>query len=244
MSRLVLGIQCVREVIRKHAQQTERVLVERPGSPQLDAVARFASDRGIKVERIARAQLDKLSQGVRHQGVAAFAPELELHSLDIGEFGPTGLAVALDEVQDPQNFGAIVRSAVALANASILWPEHSSAPLSPTTFRASAGAIEHAHLIRVRSLRGALGELRDAGAQVIALEARAPVLLSEVDLTGPTVLMIGSEGFGLRKSTRQQASVVARLPMTGVIDSLNASVAAAIALYEVARQRSVTPKQS
>ncbi|MFO0661004.1 MAG: RNA methyltransferase [Polyangiaceae bacterium] len=239
MSRLVLGLQPVREVIRVHGNKTEKVLVEVSDSPQLAAVVRFATDQGIRVERTPRSQLDKLSQGVRHQGVAAYAPELVLHNLDDVLADDKALIIALDEIQDPQNFGAVVRCAVAICGATILWPENSSAPLTPTTFRASAGAIEHARLVRVRSLRTALTTCAEAGAKIVALEARAPSLLSEVDLKGPTVLMVGSEGFGLRKGTRALATVVARLPMTGTIDSLNASAAASIALYEAARQRNV-----
>jgi 23S rRNA (guanosine2251-2'-O)-methyltransferase len=239
VSRLVLGLQPVREVIRAHGNKTEKVLVETSDSPQLGAVVRFATDQGIRVERVARAQLDRLSAGVRHQGVAAYAPDLVLHELTDVLADDRALIIALDEVQDPQNFGAVVRCAVAIGGATILWPENSSAPLTPSTFRASAGAIEHAKLVRVRSLRAALSACADAGAVIVALEARAPVLLSEVDLKGPTVLMVGSEGFGLRHGTRALATVVARLPMTGTIDSLNASAAASIALYEAARQRSL-----
>src|SRR6185503_3678244 len=145
--------------------------------------------------------------------------------------------VALDGVMDPQNFGAVIRSAVALGASAILWPEHSSAPLSPATFRASAGAIEHAVLCRVPSLPEALEALAGRGVAPIALDAHGPVELGALDLTGPTAIVIGAEDKGARRAVRRACRFVARLPMTGPIASLNASVAGAIALYEVARQR-------
>ena len=148
-SRAVCGLQPVREAIRIHGAKLERVLVEtdtREPSSQLEAVARFARDQGARVDRVARADLDRIAHGVRHQGAIAFAPALILHPLDRldCEGPPPPLIVALDEVQDPQNFGAVIRSAVAMGSTAVMWPEHRSAPLSPATFRASAGAIEHA----------------------------------------------------------------------------------------------------
>ncbi len=237
--RLVAGLQPVREAIRAHGGKLERVLVESArGAPQLDALARFASDRGARVERPPRSDLDRLAHGVHHQGALAFAPELVMHALDDLAVGPDALIVALDEVQDPQNFGAVIRSAVAMGATGVIWPEHRSAPLSPATFRASAGAVEHATLCRVTALPGALTRLRDAGASVVGLDMAGESNVDRVDLTGPVVLVVGAEGKGLRKTVKAVCTSLARLPMPGPVASLNASVALAIALYEVVRQRS------
>lgn len=145
--------------------------------------------------------------------------------------------VALDEVQDPQNFGAVVRSAVAMGATAIVWPEHRSAPLSPSTFRASAGAIEHATLCRVPSLPPALDALRRRGLAVVGLDVDGEAPLDRIDLVRPVVLVVGAEDKGLRKTVKRVCDSRARLPMPGPIGSLNASVAVAIALYEVVRQR-------
>jgi 23S rRNA (guanosine2251-2'-O)-methyltransferase len=192
----------------------------------------------VKVDRVSRATLDKLAGGTRHQGVATYAPPLELLPLERAMQGIAPVVLALDEVQDPQNFGAMVRSAIAIADATVLFAEHGAAPLTPSTFRASAGAIEHARLVRVSSLRAALAKCVERGMAVVALDGHADRVLADVDLTGPSVLVIGSEGKGVRKTVRAVCSAVARLPMSGRIDSLNASAAAAVALYEVVRQRS------
>mgnify|MGYP002139291361 CR=1 FL=1 len=169
--------------------------------------------------------------------VVAFAAPLTMHPFEPGDLGPTALVLALDELEDPQNFGAVIRSAVALGATALLWPEHSSAPLSPSTFRASAGAIEHAALCRVPALPEALDRLAEKGVTAVALDAQGEKLITEVDLRGPIAIVIGAEAKGVRRPVRRACRYSARLPMAGPIASLNASVAGAIALYEVARQR-------
>jgi 23S rRNA (guanosine2251-2'-O)-methyltransferase len=235
--RLVIGIQPVREAIRVHGSALARVQIERSVSPTLDALERFAKDQGVAVERVKRAELDRLSHGARHQGVVAFAPDLALTPLDALDLGTSALVVALDELEDPQNFGAVIRSSVALGATAIVWPEHHSAPLTPATFRASAGAIEHATLCRVPALPEALAQLRAKGLSIVGLDASAERALSEIPLAGSVALVIGAEGKGLRKGVKRACDALARLPMRGPLAALNASVAVAIALYETSRQR-------
>jgi 23S rRNA (guanosine2251-2'-O)-methyltransferase len=235
--RLVFGIQPVREAVRAHGARVSQVTIESGDHPQLQALARFARDQGIEVATVPRAELDRRAKGARHQGAMALAPALAILKLAQIEVGPEALFLALDGIEDPQNFGASLRSAVALGATGVLWAEHASAPLSPATFRASAGAVEHATLFRVSSLPNAILHLATEGAATIGLDAQGDVELAEIDLTGPVAFVIGSEGKGLMKSVRRACARLARLPMGGAIDSLNASVAAAIALYEARRQR-------
>lgn len=238
--RLVAGLQPVREAVRAHGPALTRICIERGDNPRLDALARFAKDQGLTPERLPRAELDRLSRGVRHQGALAWAPELRLVNFTSLCERADLLAVALDGIQDPQNFGAVVRSAHALGGAAIVWPEHASAPLSPATFRASAGAIEHATLCRVSSLHGALAEATRRSVQVVGLDAHAPASLCDLDLIRPTVLVVGSEHEGMKRATRRQCDTLARLAPLRSLDSLNASVAAGIALYEAVIQRMKT----
>ena len=247
--RFVLGVQPAREAIAVHGAKL-RVLIEGrdlrsrhapgEGEPVLEAVARYARDRGAEVERVDRGTLDRIAQGERHQGVIVEAPPLAILDESIiieatGDRPP--LIVALDELTDPHNFGAIVRSAVAFGATGIVWSEDRSAPLSPAMTRASAGAVEHARLCRVTNLARTLGTFVDAAMQVVGLDTSATDMLHELPLGLPTCLVVGSEGKGLRKATKRACSRLAKLPMHGPIASLNASVAAAIALYEVVRQR-------
>jgi 23S rRNA (guanosine2251-2'-O)-methyltransferase len=239
VSRLISGLQPVREAIRARGGELEKVLVERGAGDeaQLDALARFATDHGVPVVRVGRAELDRLARGARHQGTLAFAPDLRLVGIDEVAKERPALVVALDELQDPQNFGAIVRSSVALGAASVVWPEHRSAPLSAAMFRASAGAVEHATLCRVRALPEALATLRAAGLTVVGLDMNGDTTIDRVPLAGDVAIVVGAEGKGLRKPVKQACDRLVRLPMHGRIASLNASVAVGIALYEVARQR-------
>lgn len=232
--RLVVGTQPVREALRAHGNRVSRVLLER-GRPRLDGLRRLSESLSVPVVEATGRELDALCPNVSHQGAAAYAPALVLHDLEAAL--KHALILALDGVQDPQNFGAAIRSAVGIAGAPLLWAENASAPLSLATFRASAGAIEHAVLCRVASLPGALEEARTRGHQVVALDAHAERGLGSLDLCSPTVLVVGSEGHGLGRAVRRSCSALARLELPRTLDSLNVSVAAALSLYEALRQR-------
>ncbi len=237
MGRLVFGIQPVREAVRVHGAALEKVFLETGHSARRLGLERFAAECGAVVERVQRRELDRLAHGGRHQGAAALAPELRLRTLDEIELGARGVVVALDSVTDPQNFGAAIRNAVGWTDAAVLWGEHGAAPLTPAVSRASAGAVEHARLCRVRSLRAALEELKRGGATVLALEPSASVTLAEVDLRGPVVLVAGAEDKGLSRGVRLACSQRVRLPMQGPLGSLNVSATLTAALYELVRQR-------
>jgi len=173
-----------------------------------------------------------------HQGAVAFAQELVILSpQELLDRGPT-LVTVLDRITDPQNFGAIVRSSVAFGADAVLWPEHANAPLTPATFRASAGAVEHATLCRAASLRSALQQMSASGLLVVGLDGDANTDLSSLDLVQPVALVVGAEGTGLRRGVRSLCGCLARLPTSPPLGTLNASVSAGVALYEVRRQRS------
>ncbi len=237
-ARLVLGQQAVREAIRVHGRTLQEVLIEERPGPRTQALERFAQDQEVPVvRRVPRHELERLSGKTLHQGVAALAPPLRLHEATELLDRPDLLAIALDGIVDPQNFGAVIRSAVGLGRTPIIWPENASAPLTPATFRASAGAIEHATLCRVPSLPSLLREASSRGAEVIGLAPEADVSLHELDLTGPTVVVIGSEHTGMAKAVRRSCTHLARLVAPGAVQSLNASVAAGITLYAAQIQR-------
>lgn len=235
--RLVLGANPVTELLRVRGREVHEVLIEERPGPRAEATGRFARDQGVVVRSVPRAELERLAGPTLHQGVAAFGPPLRLHddSILLGE--PELLAMALDGIVDPQNFGAVIRSAVGLAGAPILWSENASAPLTPATFRASAGAIEHATLCRVPSLHGTLSALAESGTQVVGLAPEGDVALHEIDLTRPTVIVIGSEERGMNRAVRKACTHLARITASRSIQSLNASVAAGIALHTALVQR-------
>lgn len=236
--RLVVGLQPVREAIRVYGTGLGRVMVDNRKLPRLEALARYAKDQGVpQVDRVRRGDLDRLARGASHQGVACFAPQLQLVPLERVLAPEQQIILALDGIQDPQNFGAIIRSAVAIARAPILWPESSSAPLTPATFRASAGAIEHAQLVRVPSLSSALQQAVAADFEVIGLDANAPKTLRDLPLGPKIVLVLGAEHEGLGKQVRRVCTQTAQLLEPHHIDSLNVSVAAGIALFQASLAR-------
>jgi len=244
--RLVIGMQPVREAIRAHGKRLGAVLVERAhgeSAARLDALVRFATDQGVtEVRRVERRELDSVALGGTHQGALAWAPALRLLSVE-ELLSPVDLLVlALDGVQDPQNFGAAIRSAVALGATAVVWAEHAAAPLTPATFRASAGAIEHARLGRVPSLVRFLDDAVASGASVVGLVTDAERPLHDLDLTGRLVLVIGSEHEGISRAVRRRCSALARLTLRGPIESLSASAAAAVALSiaGISRNKSVS----
>lgn len=231
--RLVTGQHAVRELIRAQGARVFEVLVEHDPRDRAAALARFATDAGIPLRSVPRAELDALSGGGLHQGVAAYGPELGFTAPEDLLKEPNFLAIALDGVVDPQNFGAVIRSAVGLTDAAIVFAESSAAPLTPATFRASAGAIEHASLCRVPSLHAFLSQAAEAGAQIVGLEPQAETHLHELALTGPLVIVIGSEEKGMHRAVRRACTSLVRLVSGSRIQSLNASVAAGIALHQV-----------
>lgn len=232
--RLILGQNCVREAIRRWGARVDRIYVEHDHGPRVAALVQFALDHGISIEETSRGELDRLAGGSLHQGVAASAPSLEFVPWSSLRERPQLLAIALDGIVDPQNFGAVIRSAVGIASAPIVWAESSSAPLSPATFRASAGAIEHAELCQVRSLHGTLADAVAHGIQVVGLAPDGDTALHEFTPRGPVLVVLGGEQKGMARAVRRACTQLVRLHQAGTIQSLNASVAAGIALHQLA----------
>ncbi len=205
---------------------------------RLEELEELARAQGIPLRYEGMDALDRRCHGARHQGVVATGPTFPYVTLDHFANVEAPLLVALDEVSDPQNLGAILRSALAFGADGALLPKHRSAALTPTVVRASAGATERSTIARVTNLQRALQTLADDGREIVGLAADGEVA---IDAMGPAprgrVIVIGSEGAGLRRLVRERCTYHARIPQLASFDSLNASVAAAIALYEAARAR-------
>lgn len=191
-------------------------------------------------KRVERFELDRLPPpGSVHQGIvleAAALPEPLLHEV-VGGDEPPDLVIALDQVTDPHNVGAITRSAAALGAGALIMTERNAPGLTGVLAKAASGAIEHVPLIHIVNLARAIEELQQAGYWCVGLAEEGPRDLSACDLSGRTALLLGAEGEGLRQLTRKKCDELARLPTSGSIGSLNVSNAAAVALYEVRRQK-------
>lgn len=237
MSRIVTGPRFVLEALRgRDARSISVVYAERPDDPALADIRALAQKLNVRIEPAARARLDGLANGTRHQGIVAIGGEYPFVELETLLETERPFLVALDEISDPHNFGAIVRSAVAFGVTGILVPKHRNAPVSGVVVRASAGATEHARIAQVTNLQRTLHKLADAGLQIVGLSGDGDTAISELPPAElGRVVVIGSEGDGMRRMVRERCTVLARIPHAGVVESLNASVAGAIALYEASR---------
>jgi 23S rRNA (guanosine2251-2'-O)-methyltransferase len=237
VSRFVYGVNPVLEALRAHPQDVLRVLVERKRSQGAERVAQAAVAAGVRVEEAG--DLDRRARGGVHQGVGAELAEfryLELPDL-LDTIKGAAFLLVLDGVTDPQNLGALVRSAHALGAHGVVVPKDRAAGVTPSVTKAAAGALEHCPIVRVTNLSRAVDQMKENGIWTVALAADGEKTLGEVDLKEPTALVLGSEGSGVRPLVRKTCDHVARIPMGGQLGSLNVSAAGAISLYEVARQR-------
>lgn len=218
-----------------------RILVA-SGAHGLDTLHELAERRRIRVETLDRRELDRRA-GDHHQGVLAEAePFAYAHISDLlakaDERGEPPLLLALDSLQDPQNFGTLLRTAQACGAHGVLIPSHRAVGVTPAVSNASAGAVEHLLVAQVTNLARSLAELKSGGVWIYGLAVDAGQSFWETDLTGPVALVVGSESSGLGRLVRETCDVLIQIPMArGAIQSLNASVAGSLVLYEILRQR-------
>ena len=210
---------------------------------RLRDILKLAAERGTGLLEVTRAELDRLTGGAVHQGVALQLPAYAYaHPDDLladalaADTGP--LIVALDGVTDPRNLGAIVRSAAAFGASGLLIPERRAAGMTAAAWKTSAGAAARLPIARATNLNRALRAYAEAGFALIGLDGRSDVTIDQVDqASGPVVLIVGSEDTGLSRLVREACDTVAAIPITGGVESLNAGVAAGIALYAISRHR-------
>ena len=241
---LICGINPVLEALGAGTRHFDRLLVVKGlrNRRVSEAIAR-ASQMGIPLRFEARETLDRMASGIPHQGLIAVVSAKPVMSLEaiLETAREPGLVTVLDGVEDPRNLGAILRTAEAAGVDGVLLPERHSAGLSETVARASAGGLEHVRVARVGNVSQALQALKARGYWVVGFDAGGTERWDAVDYRRPIVLVLGGEGRGIRRLVREHCDHLVSLPLFGHVGSLNVSVAAGIALYEVIRQRGVVP---
>lgn len=234
MRRTVAGSRAVDELLAAAPQSVTRLYFDRGSRGRLRPLLDRARAARVRLHEAKPGELDRLA-GQRHQGVVAVVDEYPYWELaDLLEKAQrVPLFIALDEITDPHNFGAIIRSAVAFEADGVITMKQRAAPVTASVARASAGATEHARICRVTNLGRALDTLNEAGIQTIGLAAEGSTVSIDSLPTAPAgrALVVGSEGKGLRKKIQDRCQLLASIPMAGPIASLNASVAAGIGLY-------------
>lgn len=200
----------------------------------------LAREHSVPVRTVSRSDLDIKAPELRHQGVLALIPAREFTGEDAldAPASPDRLFLALDGVQDPHNLGACLRTAEAVGATAVIIPKDRAASLTAVALKAAAGSAERVPVIAVTNLSRTLEKLKERGYWLTGLAGEATETLYEADLSGPLVLVMGAEGAGMRRLTRETCDRLVKIPMLGKIESLNVSVAAAVCLYEAFRQRS------
>ena len=242
MSDRIYGIHAVRELIDVDPGRIRSLKVAAGRrAPELAAIVTHARDASIRVDTVERSALNRLAGGGSHQGILAechaVRPTSEAAFEECFASLSKPLLLALDHIEDPRNLGACLRSAEAAGVDAVLVPRRRSAPLSGVAAKAASGAMEHLTIVEVANLARRLDWLRDRGVWVVGGDADGDVAYTDVPFDGAIAIVVGSEGTGLRRLTRERCDYLARIPLAGKVASLNVSVATSILLFEAVRQR-------
>lgn len=242
---LVLGRNPVAECLRAGVPATALYVAAGTESDErLTESVRIAADAGISILEVPRTDLDRMSSNGLHQGMALQVPPYRYaHPDDLltraQQSVEPALLVALDNISDPRNLGAVVRSVAAFGGHGVVIPQRRSASVTAVAWRTSAGAAARLPVARATNLTRTLKDWAAKGVQIVGLDAGGDTLLDDFDATGPTVIVVGSEGKGLSRLVRENCDAILSIPMAGPVESLNASVAAGVVLAETARQRRI-----
>ncbi len=238
----IYGVHAVEALLRHHPKRVKQVwLAEGRNDPRVQVLLGLATDARVAIGQCERREMDAWVEGV-HQGVVAdvspsqvWGEQMLEELLDRSEGAP--LLLVLDGVTDPHNLGACLRSADAAGALAVIVPKDKSATLNATVRKVACGAAEVIPLVAVTNLARTLEKLQQRGLWVVGTAGEAERSLYEQDLTGPTVLIMGAEGKGMRRLTREHCDYLVKLPMAGSVSSLNVSVATGVCLFEALRQR-------
>lgn len=235
------GINPIREALKAH-RLIEKIYIQNPlNSHRIKEIISLARNAKILIENVPKIRLDRMSETDNHQGLIAVLPAVAYKDFDtvideVFNKTKTPLIVMIDEVQDPHNLGAIIRSAECAGADAVFITARRSASLNAVCAKASAGAVEHIPIAKVNNLVNAIKQLQKMGIWVIGSDEKGTTCY-DADLTGAVALIIGSEGTGIRRLVKETCDNIVSIPMLGKISSLNASVAAGVLLFEVLRQR-------
>jgi 23S rRNA (guanosine2251-2'-O)-methyltransferase len=239
---IIYGINPVLEALRAGRVRELRVAggAHRGGAhDRLQQVVTAAAEQGVRVRRVPPDALERDARRGVHQGVVAEVEDVESHGIEelVRGAAAAPLIVVLDGIEDPQNLGAILRTADAAGVDGVVVQRRRSAALDGAAVKASAGAVAHVRIAEVVNVSRAIEELKGLGVWTTGLAADAPTTYDAIDFTGPSALVLGAEGTGLRRMVREHCDHLAAIPMGGHVGSLNVSVAAGVALFEAVRQR-------
>lgn len=240
MNDKLIGRNPVAEALRAGAD-IEKILVKKDAEGSILPLIRQARTLGIPVSEVDRRKLDEIAEGGNHQGIIAYTPvakyvEVKDILQSARDKGKAPFVIILDKITDPHNLGSIIRTANCVGADGIIIPKRGSVGLSATVAKTSAGAVEYTPVARVTNLARTIDDLKKEGLWIAGADMNGESMY-KTDLTGALALVIGSEGEGISRLVREKCDFIAEIPMYGKINSLNASVAAAVLMYEAHRQQ-------
>jgi len=241
----IIGINAVLEALRAKEPIDKIYILSTKTDPVVGRIFGKAKNLKIPVVKADRFKMGKLSDGKKHQGVIALIPPISYIPLEIlvekvQKSGEHPVFLILDRITDPQNFGAIIRSAEVLGIHGLIFSIRESVPITDQVIKASAGAIFHLDICKVTNIAAALDYLKKCGLWIYSSSSHSPKLLWDLDFTGPAAILIGSEGKGVRPLLIKKSDEIFSIPQSGKTDSLNASVAAGIIMLEIMKQRRIS----
>jgi 23S rRNA (guanosine2251-2'-O)-methyltransferase len=239
---IVYGINPVKEALRGSRRAFELFVAAGSSDTRLEKLLQLAREKGVPVRQREKSDLVRLAGTDHHQGVALRMEPFPYAELDDllalwRQSGGTGLFLVLDGIQDPHNLGALIRTAACAGAHGVIVPKDRAARVTPAVEKASAGAVETVPVAQVTNIARTLEELKEAGFWIYGADSGAATSVYEQDLTGHVALVIGSEGEGIRPLVKKNCDVLVRIPLSGGVSSLNASVSGGILLFEAVRQR-------
>ncbi|MBQ7479878.1 MAG: 23S rRNA (guanosine(2251)-2'-O)-methyltransferase RlmB [Selenomonadaceae bacterium] len=239
---VLVGRNAVLEALRSGRGINKLLVAKGDREGSVTEILALAKERGIPVQMVERSKISSMVGDMRHQGVLAHVAPVAYAELEdllkfAAERGEQPLLLLLDELEDPHNLGALMRTADAMGVHGILMPKRRSVPLNATVAKTSAGAVEYVPVVRIGNIAQTLKALKEKGFWVAGADMEGKETCYEANLTGPLVLVVGSEGKGMSRLTKESCDFLVRIPMAGKINSLNASVAGSILMYEAMKQR-------
>lgn len=242
MPRIIFGVNQISEAIKSSRPPEKLFILHGTRGSYLQEVIALANNNKVLIEQVGRLRFTQLGGDRRAQGLAALISDYEFWEIEdivalAKERDEAAFIALLDNIEDPRNLGAVIRSAEGLGVHGLIIPKHRAVGITETVASSSAGAMAHMAISRVTNLVNAIEELQEAGVWIVGLDHDAEQSILDIDLKGPIGVVMGSEGKGIRRLVKQKCDFLARIPMQGMVNSLNVSVAAAIFFYETRHQR-------
>lgn len=241
---ILFGLHAVSAIIEKNPQRIKRLLISKDRKDnKLNDLIKLAKSQAIPIETTSNKELDRVAKEANHQGVIAYCEPVQTyteHDLPQLLGGASPLLLVIDGVQDPHNLGACLRSADAAGVNAVIAPKDKAVGVTATVSKVASGAAETVPFVQVTNLVRALEKLKELGVWIFGADGSAEQSLYQTDLTGPSAIVLGAEGTGLRRLTREHCDMLIKIPMVGSVESLNVSVATGVILFEALRQRIAT----